>query len=133
MGGENRARPAADQQRWKLQTTGLAPPSPVGICLPWVAQATRLFRRATRPTARNAVSKGIMQDSRVNLFELRLLFGTYFCTNPKAYLRDLRMARAGAPSLFRIFTGRQTRSYLPGRTFVRFKPSMIQTPAPSST
>jgi len=43
-----------------------------------------------------------------------------------------RTTLAGAPSLSRIFTGKQIRSYLPGFTFVRFSPSMIQIPAPSS-
>jgi hypothetical protein len=49
------------------------------------------------------------------------------------YRRDLRIALAGAPSLLRIFTGRQIKSYLPGFTFVRSNPSMIHTPAPSKT
>src|SRR6185369_1531432 len=41
-------------------------------CLAWVAQATRLFRRATRPTERSAVSKGTMQYSRTQATRPRL-------------------------------------------------------------
>jgi hypothetical protein len=45
--------------------------------------------------------------------------------------RFFNNVRAGAPSQFRVFSGRQFKSYLPGFTLERFRPSMIQTQARS--
>jgi hypothetical protein len=57
------------QPLWKLRETGLAVPAPVGR-----ERVTCLPRRSRR-----------RQGVRVVLFEIRLLSGTCFCTNPKSW------------------------------------------------
>src|SRR5712671_2535861 len=65
-----------------------------GMCLPWVAQATRLFRRATRPTARRVASRGTMEYSRVLASRTRLPAGR-------------REGRAGRRRVARTTLGKQ--------------------------